>query len=458
MTAQKQSQLTNEILQGNLIKLMFKLSAPGIFGMLVLGLNTFTDVLFAGQFIGETAVAGISLALPLTNILIGFALLVGVGSASVLSRAIGSGDIKTQSKIFGNLIVMSVIICLFVTIISYTSGEEFIRFMGGSGEVASAGSRYFKTYMLGSGFFILAVASSQIIKSEGRIRLASIFAGIFVSVNIILDIIFLSVFHWGIQGLALASVVAMVIYSIVNLTYFLFGKSSIPVDPKKFVLAIDLLPAILSVGIPALLTQVMGLVQSFVVLKSISHYGTHNDIAFYGATLRLTSLAYIPLNGFTQALQPVIGINYGAINYDRLKKAYLTFAIGGTTLLTLLWIPLQLSPKIFLSWLLPDVTFNDNDFLNFRILSLIILIMPFISFGATLFQSIGKGKIVTIIILLNSIFIFIPLVLTLSKISGVTGIYCGIMITNIVVLLIALTLTFIELKHLTKIRRKEYPS
>jgi putative MATE family efflux protein len=456
MTAQKQSQLTNEILQGNLIKLMFKLSFPGIFGMLLLGLNTFTDVLFAGQFIGETAVAGISLALPLTNILIGFALLVGVGSASVLSRAIGSGDIKTQSKIFGNLIIMSVIICFFVTTLSYTFGEEFIRFMGGNGEVASAGSKYFKTYMLGSGFFILAVASSQIIKSEGRIKLATIFSGIFVIINITLDIIFVSVFRWGIQGLALASVVAMVIYSIINLTYFLFGKSSIPVDPKKFVLAIDLLPAILSVGIPALLTQVMGLVDSFVVLKSISHYGTHNDIAFYGATLRLTSLAHVPLNGFTQALQPVIGINYGSQNYDRLKKAYLTFAIGGTTLLTLLWIPLQLSPKTFLVWLLPDVTFNDNDFLNFRILSLIILVIPLTAFGATLFQSIGKGKIVTIIIFLNSIFIFIPIVLVLSQIIGITGIYWGILITNIVVLLIAVILTFFEFKHLTKMRIKKY--
>lgn len=113
MTSQKQSQLTNEILQGNLVKLMFKLSIPGILGMLLLGLNNFTDILFAGQLIGKTAVAGISLALPLTNILTGFALLVGIGSASVLSRAIGSGDIKTQSKIFGNLIVMSLVISFF---------------------------------------------------------------------------------------------------------------------------------------------------------------------------------------------------------------------------------------------------------------------------------------------------------------------------------------------------------
>jgi putative MATE family efflux protein len=381
-----------------------------------------------------------------------------VGSASVLSRAIGSGDIKTQSKIFGNLTVMGVVISFFITIICYSFGEELITLMGGNGEVAFAGAEYFKTFMLGSVFYILAVAYSQIIKSEGKIRLAMIFAGIFVIINIILNSIFISVFHWGVQGVALATVIAMVVYSIVNFTYFISGKSSIPVNSKKFVLAIDLLPAILSVGISALLTQVMGLIQSFVVFQSISHYGTHNDIAFFGATLRITALVFIPLNGFTQALQPVLGINYGARNYDRLKKAYLTFFISGTALLTLLWLPLQLSPKTFLGWLLPDVTFTHNDLLNFRILSLLIPIMPFVPLGATLFQSIGKGKTVSIIILLKSIILFIPVVIILSRIMGINGIYYGIVVTDIFVILIALMLTVIEFKHFSKVPVKKHQS
>jgi Na+-driven multidrug efflux pump len=145
--------------------------------MLLIGLNTFLDALFAGQFISETALAAISLALPLTSILVGCAYCVGVGCASVLSRAIGSGDVKTQSKIFGTLVIMSVVISLFITILGYRFAEELISFMGGSGEVASYGASYFKIYSLGSVFYILAVASSQLIKSEGKIRLAMIFAG-----------------------------------------------------------------------------------------------------------------------------------------------------------------------------------------------------------------------------------------------------------------------------------------
>lgn len=450
MTSQKQSQVTNEILQGNLIKLMFKLSIPSTLGILMISLNTFIDALFAGRFIGETALAGISLALPLTSIVNGFALLIGVGSASVLSRAIGSGDIKTQSKIFGTLTVMSIVISFFITIIGYSFGKELIVFMGGSGEVASAGAEYFKTYILGAVFLILAEASSQVIKSEGQIKLTTIFDWIFVIVNIFLNSIFISVFHWGTQGIALATVIAMVVYSILNLAYFLAGKSSIPVNPKKITIAIDLLPAILSVGISSLFYPVMGLVQNFVIFNSISDYGTHSDIAFFGATQTLASFGTIPIYGFAQALQPIIGINYGSGNYDRIKNAYLTFAIIGTLLLTLTWLPLLLSPKTFLWLLLPGVNFTNSDVINFLILRLLLPIWTLAVFSNILFQSIGKGLTVVIVLITRTLFLCIPLVVVFSKFLGVRGVYCGIIVADILVVLITLILTIKQFKIFSK--------
>ncbi|MEH1914701.1 MATE family efflux transporter [Nostoc sp.] len=457
MTSENQSKIKNEILEGNIFKLMFKLSAPGILVMLLINMNAFIDALFAGQFIGETAIAGISLALPLTAIIDGFAYLVGTGSASVLSRAIGAGDIKTQSKIFGNLIIMGIFISFFITIIGYSFSEELIKLMGGSGQVAFAGSEYFKTYILGSVFYILAVASNQLIKSEGKVRLAMTFAGIYVIINIILNPIFVVVFHWGIRGIALATVIAMIVFCIINFIYFLSGKSSIPVNPRKLAIAINLLPGILSVGMSALLANVMELVQNFVVFKSISYYGTNSDIAFYGATIRLTLLAFIPLNGFVQALQPVIGINYGARNYDRVRKAYFTFSISVTALAVLFWLPMQLSPETFLSWLLPNSTFTNNDLLNFRVLSLLIPTISFVPFGSVLFQSIGKGKTVSIIIILNNIVLFIPLVVILSKLLGVSGVYYGIAITDFLLMVIALLLTFVEFKKMNINYLKDHP-
>lgn len=452
MTSQKQSQITNEILEGNLIKLMFKLSIPSILGILMLSLNTFLDALFAGRFIGETALAGISLALPLTSVVNGFAGLIGVGCASVFSRAIGSGDVKTQSKVYGNLIILSIVIGCLITIIGYNFDQQLIIFMGGGGEVASQGAKYFKIYILGSVFLILGEACSAVIKSEGKIRLTTIFDWIFVGVNIFLNYIFLTVYDWGIQGIALATVVAMVVYSIMNLAYFFAGKSFIPFNLKKLAIAIDLLPAILSVGISALFYPVMTLVQDFVVFNSISHYGTNNDIAFFGATAKVTSLVYIPIIGFAQALQPIIGMNYGAKNHRRLKKAYLTFAIIGTILLLLLWLPLQLSPKTFLSLILPNVNFTQNDIFNFRLLSILIPIWPLAFFSNTLFQSIGKGKTVLVVLLLRSIVLNVPMIILFSRIFGVQGIYIGMILADIVFMLIVLFLTVLEFQYLNKLQ------
>ncbi|MBD2410507.1 MATE family efflux transporter [Nostoc calcicola FACHB-389] len=452
MISQKQSQITNEILEGNLIKLMFKLSIPSTLGILMLSLNTFIDALFAGRFIGENALAGISLAMPLVGIINGFALSIGVGSASVLSRAIGSGDIKTQSKIFGNLIVMSVVISLFITVIGYCFGEGLILLMGGSGEVALEGTKYFKIYVLGSVFLILAEACSQVIKSEGQIRLTSIFDWLFVFVNIGLNYVFISVFHSGTQGIALATVMAMIVYSIANLAYFIFGKSSIPVNFKKIAIAIDLVRAILSVGISELFYPFAILVQEFVVFNLISDYGTSSDIAFFGATGKVSSFVFIPIIGFAQALQPIIGMNYGAQNHERIKKAYLTFAIIGTFLSIFIWLPLQLFPRTFLGIILPDVNFTDNDLINFIILTILIPIWPLAYFSNTLFLSIGKGKTVLLVILLRSIILTVPLVLFFSRISGVRGIYYGMLVADVLFMIIVFVLTFLEFQSLSSLK------
>ncbi|MDF5710493.1 MAG: MATE family efflux transporter [Nostoc sp. S4] len=451
MTSQKQSQLTNEILHGNLFQVMFKLTTPSIAGSLVLGLTPFIDAFFAGQFIGKTAIGGITLALPLLSLISGFTDLIGVGSASLLSRAIGSGDIKTQSQIFGNLVVISIVISFIITIIGYSFGEEFILFMGGRGEVAFAGAEFLKTYVLGSVFIVLGIACNDLIKSEGQLRISMIFATIYFIVNLILNTVFLSVFHWGIRGLALATVIAMGAYCTGLLIYYFSGKSSIKVDYKNLILKIDLLIKILSIGSSNLIIPVIAFIQSFVVFQLISRYGTQNDIAFFGATVTLNSLASIPLNGFLESLQPVIGINYGAKNYNRVKKAYLIFIICAIALLTLFWLFIQLKPEVFLGLILPDVTFNENDLLNFHILNFLIPIMPFIPFSAVLFQSIGEGKIVSIVVLLKGLFFYIPLVFLLGEKMGIKGIYFGIITTNFLVLLIALILTLRKFQDFHKI-------
>ena len=452
MTSQKQSQITDEILQGNLIKLMFKLSIPSILGIMMVRLNTFIDALFAGRFIGETALAGISLASPFTSIVEGLAAMIGIGSASVLSRAIGAGDVKTQSKVFGNLIIMSIVISFFITIIGYGFSQELITFMGGRGEVALEGTKYFKTYILGTIIFIAGTACGQIIIAEGQTRITTITMSVFVIINVILNYIFISVYNWGTSGLALATIIAMVVPSIINFAYFILGKSFITVNLKKITLSIDILPPIFSVGISSLFLPMMILIQDFVIFNSISYYGTSNDIAFFGAVGKVISLVFIPVAGLAQALGPIIGMNYGAKKLYRIKKAYLTFVTFGFILLLLICIPLQLSPRTFLGLILPNVNFTENDVFNFRILSILTPIWPLATFSNTFFRSIGKGKTILAVLLLRTVGLKIPMVLFFSQIYELKGIYYGLCFADIIMMLIVFILTLLEFKNLTNLK------
>ncbi|RCJ40882.1 MATE family efflux transporter [Nostoc minutum NIES-26] len=449
MTSQKQSQITNEILQGNLIKLMFKLSIPGILGMLFIGLNTFIDALFAGHFLGETALAAISLSIPLTSIAIVCAVAIGVGCASVLSRAIGSGDSKTQTEIFSTLIIISLLVSSLITIVGYNFSEKLILFMGGKGEVADLGIDYFKTYILGSVFLFIAVSSSQLIKAEGKIALATLFSGIYVIINTILNSIFVIILNWGIKGIALATVISAIAYSVVTCTYFISGKTSIPVNYKKLPLAVYLLPTILFIALSVILVEVMDIVQQIVLFKSLAYYGTDSDIAFGGATIRLYSLAITPLYGFVQALQPVIGMNYGALNnYQRLKNAYLTFGIGGTIFLILVWLPLQIFPKTLIRWLIPDFDFSYNDLLNFHIVTFLLPFASFVACSIEFFQAIGNAKIIGVITAIRHIILFLPILLIFPIFLGVDGIYYGVASVELLISLIIFLFTWIEFRKL----------
>ncbi|MEM1395098.1 MAG: MATE family efflux transporter [Cyanobacteria bacterium P01_H01_bin.150] len=451
MSTAQQSRITNEVLNGNLVAIMFKLSIPATIGMVLVGLNSFLDALFAGRLIGQNAFAGISLALPLTSIVTGCAVSVGVGSASVMSRAIGSEDVKTESKILGNLTVISVIISFFIAAIGYIFGDKLITFMGGDREVATYGVDYLKTYILGSIFFIPAVASNLLVKSEAKIRLATVFSFIFVTTNIFFNIIFVKFLNFGIQGIALATNLAALVHAIVNFAYFIFySKSSITSNSRKFSFGINLISPILSVGASVMLMQLTGIIQQVAIFKSIADYGTNSDIAFAGATIRLYSLVITPLNGLLQALQPVIGISYGARNYKRLKKAYLIFCLAGTIFFVLTWLTLQVSPIFFLRWSIPNLDITRNNSFNFRLITFTLITASFLSCSLTLFQSIGNAKIAAIFIFFKQIVVFIPLLLLLTMIIGVNGVYYSFAITEILSSLIIGGFTFIEFIKMKK--------
>ena len=232
----------------------------------------------------------------------------------------------------------------------------------------------------------------------------------------------------------------MIIYTIFGMWYYLRGNANYKIDFKYWGLDMSMLKPILSVGVSAMMLQIMFVVQQIFVFRSIAHYGSDWHIAFMGANYRIMILMIMPIFGFSQAMAPVIGINYGAGVYDRVKKAFSIFTKASTVSLLFLWLLEMLFPEVILGWMLPEATFTQQDILNFRIQMSTYPVFPFFFMGITMFQSIGSAKKAGYMLIARELGLFVPIVLLLPYLYGVDGIYHAIAPTNIIVFIVSIFL------------------
>lgn len=451
----KEKSSQSEFIKNNsLFKVMLSLSIPGIMGMMMFGINAYVDAIFVGQLLGEEALAGISMAMPLTSITMGFGGLIGMGSSTVLSIAIGADDKRHQGRILGNLMMLSFIVSVILSIAGYIFADDLVAFMGGEGELLTIGSQYFKVLILGAFFSIFGISGNMLIRGEGKMKDAMIFASIAMISNMILDPIFISVFNWGIEGAAAATVAGMAIYSIINYVYFRSNKTSYDLDAKYIGIDKEIAKKIISIGSPSMLMSIMGIIQATIIFRSLSSLGTDSDIAFYGAVHRILMLSMIPVFGLVRSLQPVIGINFGAKQYDRVKQAVKIFILAGMALLTVIWLPTNLFPRTALGTMLPNFEFTDNQIFNFRLILSMLPVLPIVFMGITLFQSIGNGKLASFLTVARQLVFFIPAILIITSFYGVDGIYYSMFSVDMFLISVVVGLILYQFKKLDKLENE----
>jgi len=426
----------DEILTASMPSLVWKLAPVAVIAFSINSINTFIDALFVGQFLGEKALAGISLAFPLTMITNAFAAMLGIGGSSLLSRSLGSGDTDTQKKILSTNLILGIVISIILMIGGWILADEMIMAIGGEGEVLELGTAYFRILILGAFFQIFAVVMNFLIRAEGKIKTAMTMTMTSVVVNMILNPLFLGYFKMGIEGTAYATIASMAALMAMGLFYYTSDRASYEVDLKNFTLDSSIVKPVLAVGVSAMMLQLMFLIQNAVVFKMVSTYGDDWDIAFMGACYRCLMLMIIPGIGFSVAVQPVIGMNYGAGQYDRVKRAFTVFAACSVGLTSILIAIFAAFPHQTLSLLMPDSTFSSEDIFHFRILIAPLFISSFFIIALNLYQSIGRARLSGIMTVLREIVFFVPVVIFLPRWIGLTGIYAAGAIQNGVVFLI----------------------
>lgn len=423
------------ILNGNLWKVMAQLSWPAVVAMVLYGFNTVLDGIFVGRFVGEEAMAGVSLAYPITQLSVAFGSLIGVGAGSVLSIALGAKDKDTQRRVLGNVNVLTLISTVIYMALMLPLTSQLIGLMGGEGESLALGTDYFRITIFGAVFWIYGLASNMIVRAEGKMKTAAWMMGTGLAVNAVFNYIFIVLLDMGVEGAAWGTNIGMFAYSLVGWLYFARGHATFACKVSSLRLHKKTALDIVRLGISSLMMSIMSLIQAVVVFRALAKYGTTADVAFYGVVYRIFQFLLTPIFGLMRALQPAIGINYGAGQYERVIRSYKIFGLAAMLLTLPFWFISLVAPGSVLGLMLPGQAFTATNLLCFRTYMAILPVMSFIFMAMTLFPAVDKGLPAMQIGMARQFVFYIPVMLIVPRFVGVFGIYAGSLAIDTVIVL-----------------------
>ena len=433
----EKTQEREQLLSWSMGRLFKKLAIPGMIGMVLIGLCNLMDAVFVGHLIGKEAIGAVAIVSSVALLNLGICLLIGSGSMSMLSIAIGKKDQKTIDKLLGNMIVSILILSGIFLIIVYLNTEWIVSFIGGEGLVAELATEYLRVISIGMVFSALGPAMNFLIRGEGKIKTAMYFASGVSILNIILNPIFISVLGMGIEGAAVATVISHIVYVLLNLLFFSKGNGVIVLQRMKLRLEKDILPSIFKVGSTQLIMMVMATIQQVILFRSLQYHGGSEHVILMGASYRAFMFAYIAIWGIAQGLQPVIGMNYGAGKINRVKKAFNTFTLLGLILTSIIWVIFMVFPDLILGIFIIDSDIIIIGVPLFRILTSIFFAYIYFANLFNLFIGLGRGKEPGILSILRQIVFFIPLVFVLPMIFGTVGVWIALPLADFFTMLVA---------------------
>ncbi len=444
----------SNLLNGNVFRTMLSLSVPAILGMVVIGLYNFMDAVFVGRMVGPEAMTAVKVSYPFTLLNSGVATLIGTGSASVLSRAIGRKDQDTVDKIMGNLVALIVLLSLVITAVGEIFTTGLLSLSGAKGTILSEAERYLKVVFIGSLFVNFAQSANMVMRGEGKLKVAMGIMAAGAILNIALDPLLITLMgkENGVVGAALATVISQVLQAVFTLWYFRRKSENVKIHRVR--IEGSLVGPVLGVGVSAMLMQVMTMVQQTIMYNTVERWGGGSWQTVLGACLSLQAFSFIPLWGISQGFQPAIGTNYGAKQFDRVRSFTRVFMTAATVLALVFYVPIMLAPKAMLGMFITDAAICEQGAPMLRVLFSTYICYGVLILAITFFQAIGKAGAASAMALLRQVLLFLPLVVLLPTVFAVPvqGVFYAQMFTDLVVLVIGIVLLIGAFR---KIRKEE---
>jgi putative MATE family efflux protein len=421
-------------------KLMWSYFVPAFTGMMTSALYNIVDRIYIGQGVDALALSGLSVIFPLMIIIMAFGMLVGMGSGVRISISLGEKDYDKANRILGNAVFLTFTLGIILMIAGFLVRNKVLLIFGAGPETLKYASDYFVIILAGVPFSITGYALNNIIRAEGNPRIAMISILISAGINIVLDPILIFGFDMGVKGAAYATIFSQFVLCVWVLIHFRSKRSVIKLHLPDIYPDIYIIKHIVSIGFAPFAMNVAASIVTAIMNTRFIKYGGDISVGAMGIVSSSTMMLVMTIISINMAIQPIVGFNYGAGLYCRVKETVIKAIRYAILVATGGWLICMFIPGVVISIFNSDnADLRTAGITGLRIYCAVLPVVGFQIIASSYFQAVGKAKLATFLSLLRQIIVLLPLILLLPKLWGVDGVW----IANPVSDLVAAIITFI---------------
>lgn len=442
-------------------KLLLEFSIPAIIGMLVNALYNIVDRIFIGYGVGQLAIGGVFVGLPLGTIVLAFGMLIGVGGNTLVSIRLGQHKKEEAENILIHSFMMLLVVGVVLTLLGFFFLEPLLISFGATDANLVYAVDYMQVLLIGLIFQLVGFGMNNFIRGEGNPKIAMFTMLIGAIINTICDPIFIFVFNMGVRGAALATIISQAISAIWVMAYFTRGKSLLKLEFKNFKPNFCVIREICTFGFPPFSMQLAASLVMVLFNKSLNTYGGDMAISSMSVIQSMAMMILMPVFGINQGAQPLMGYNYGAEKFDRVLETlkYAIIAASAITVLGFLFVeffPLSIF-KLFLNKPEEIKMVSEIGVPGLRIYLSAIGIVGFQVIGSNYFQATGQPTKSMVLSLSRQVLILIPMILILPKFFGLTGIWLAAPISDSLSTILTVILLKSDLNRFKNHKNTENP-
>jgi MATE efflux family protein len=433
-------------------KLLAQYALPAIIAMTAASLYNIIDRVFIGQVVGPMAISGLAITFPFMNLAAAFGAAVGVGASTTISVKLGQKDYESAENILGNTITLNLIVGLAFGGICLLFLDPILRFFGASDATLPYARDFMQVILAGNVFSHMYFGMNAVLRAASKPQMA-MFATIFtVGMNILLDVVFILWWHWGIKGAAFATIIAQVLALCWQMKLFTNKSELLHLKRGIYKLKSNLVRNIISIGISPFLMNACACVIVIFINNQLVRFGGDMAVGAYGIANSIAMIFVMFVIGLNQGMQPIAGYNYGAQQYDRMMRVVKLSIITAVCIMLTGW-----SLAMFAPYHCARMFTTDPELIKGSIKAIHIIMMMFPLIGSQMvitnfFQCIGKVKISIFLSLSRQLLFLLPLLAILPNFYGINGVWASMPTSDFIAVVVAVTIMLVFLRRFKKER------